>query len=269
MMPAKMLLMLLLKLPSILILMLSMLAMSSVRAAPVIRLGFSDVETYPYQMGNGLNLAEPPGLAVELIRQVALELKIQLVFQRLPNRRVMVALKNGEIDGAFIFSHNPEREQFSRYPMQQGKLDSSRRIARLAYYFYTLPGSKLQWDGTKLTGLQGTIGANTGYSIVADLSKMAIPVEEAKNTEQNFEKLRIGRLAAVAAQEDMTDPYLSKLANLKVEKLPRPIVAKDYFLVFSHRFSDKNSTLVEKFWDRLGEIREQKSQELLLKYPLP
>jgi polar amino acid transport system substrate-binding protein len=237
--------------------------------ASVLRLGYSDVETFPYQMGNGVEIAEPPGLAVELIRQAAEETGITVQFQRMPNKRVIFALKAGQIDGAFIFSHNDERASFASYPLQNGKLDVNRRLARLAYHLYRMPNNPVHWDGSKLTHLQLKVGANTGYSIVDDLLKLGVPVEEARNTEQNFEKLKLGRISAVAAQDEMADPYLLKVGMTQVEKLPKPLVAKDYYLIFAQSFFEKNGPIVEKLWDKIGEIRERKSRELLPKYPLP
>lgn len=237
--------------------------------AQTIRLGFSDVETFPYQMGNGMRIAEPPGAAVELIKQAADEIGVEVVFSRMPNKRVMLALRTGQIDGAFIFSWNEERAAVARYPQLRGKLDPNRRVARLAYYLYRMPNSAVDWDGRKFLNLYGNIGANTGYSIVDDLTKQGVQVEEARNTEQNFEKLRLGRLAAVAAQDEMADPYLIKAGLSQIEKLPKPLVAKDYYLLFSHQYADRNSALVEKLWDKIAQLRESRWKDLVVRYPLP
>ncbi len=251
------------------LLFLSQLSQGCWAGPSVLRLGYSDVETFPYQMGNSAEMVDPPGLAIELIRFAAEESGIQVQFLRMPNRRVLFALKSGQIDGAFIFSHNEERAAFASYPLQNGKLDSNRRLARLAYYLYRMPNNPVSWDGSKLSNVQLKIGANTGYSIVDDLLKMGVPVEEARNTEKNFEKLKLGRISAVAAQDEMADPYLLKIGMTQVEKLPKPLVAKDYYLIFGQDFYGKNSPTIEKLWDKIGEIRDRKSREILPKYPVP
>jgi polar amino acid transport system substrate-binding protein len=54
---------------------------------------------------------------MDIIRQAATDIDINLEFLRTPNRRVMENLKLGEIDGAFMFSFNTERMHNSQYPM--------------------------------------------------------------------------------------------------------------------------------------------------------
>lgn len=234
-----------------------------------LRLAYSDVSTYPWQTGEGLQIANPPGLAVELIRLAAQDLGIEVVFERLPNKRVLLALQNGTIDGAFIFSHNAERAAFASYPMKHGQPDPARRVARLSYYVYQLKNVAACWDGQQFSALTAPVGANAGYSVVGDLKKMGIEVEEAKNTDQNFNKLRLGRLAAVAAQDVMTDGWLLKNKAADIEKLPQPLVSKDYFLIFGQRYAKEHADLVEKLWDRIATTREQRTRDALPRYPAP
>ncbi|MGB0944040.1 MAG: transporter substrate-binding domain-containing protein, partial [Marinomonas sp.] len=107
----------------------------------------------PYQMGTGVDVMEPPGIALDIINAAAQELNIKVVYKRYPNVRVMHLLKHGQIDGAFMFSYKPERAKIARYPLtQEGKLDSSKRLATLSYWLYSLTEAKLDWDGTNLTG---------------------------------------------------------------------------------------------------------------------
>ncbi len=214
-------------------------------------------------------MANPPGMAIELIRQAAQDLGIEVRFERLPNKRVLLALQNGSIDGAFIYSHNAERATFASFPMRNGQPDPLRRVARLSYYVYQLKGVPPYWDGQQFLPLPRPVGANAGYSVVADLKKMGIDVEEAKNTDQNFNKLRLGRLAAVAAQDVMTDGWLQKTKATDIEKLPLPLVSKDYFLIFGQRYAKEHAALVEKLWDRIAATREQRTRDALPHYPAP
>jgi polar amino acid transport system substrate-binding protein len=234
-----------------------------------IHLAYSDVSTWPYQTGEGLEAANPPGVALDLITQVAQDLHFEVNFKRLPNKRVLFALQSGVIDGAFIYSHNQERQGFARYPMRGNEVDGSRRIARLSYYLYRQKGSNVQWDGRRFVNLSGIIGANAGYSVVADLKKLGVAVEEAKTTEQNFNKLKLGRVAGVAAQSEMTDPFLQKHGITDVEKFPVPIISKDYFLIFSQSFAEKNPQLIEQIWNRIGETRDARTRAALPNYPPP
>ena len=233
------------------------------------RLAYSDVSTYPYQVGEGLQIPEPAGISIDIIKQAAKDNGITIEFHRLPNKRVLLELQSGVIDGAFIFSHNAERQVFAEYPRKNGVPDPARRVARLSYYLYRQKNSPVTWNGSQFQGLQGPIGANAGYSIIGDLRKMGVTVEEAKSTEQNFNKLQLGRLAAVATQDNIADPYLQKNQLHDIEKLPLPLAEKDYFLIFNRSFTEKNRQQVEKLWDRIGVIRDQITHKQLPHYPPP
>ncbi len=233
------------------------------------RLAYSDVSTYPYQVGEGLQIPEPAGIAIDIIKQAAKDSGIAIEFHRLPNKRVLLELQSGVIDGAFIFSHNAQRQAFAEYPRKNGVPDPARRVARLSYFLYRQKNSPVTWNGNQFQGLQGLVGANAGYSIIGDLRKMGVTVEEAKNTEQNFNKLQLGRLAAVATQDNIADPYLQKNQLHDIEKLPLPLVEKDYFLIFNRSFTEKNRPQVEKLWDRIGVIRDQVMRTQLTQYPPP
>ena len=94
-------------------------------------------------------------------------------------------------------------------------------------------------------------------------------VEEATSTEQNFAKLTIRRISAVATQRDMADSFIAKYAFTNIEKLPIPIPSTDYFLMFSHTYADANSAPVEKLWDRIAVIRDRKTREVMPNYVEP
>ncbi len=245
-------------------LLVAALSIASAHAESItMRLGYSDAEAPPYQIRHD---AEPPGVAIDIIRQAAADIGINLEFQRTPNRRVLENLKLGEIDGAFMFSFNTDRMPNGQYPMKEGKLDEEKRIAVLSYFLYRRKGADLHWDGQSLGGTDLYIGANNGYSIVNDLRKMGVTVEEARTTEQNFSKLRLGRIAAVAHQELVADPYLESTGMGQIEKLYPPLNTKNYFLMLGHGFVAQHPELADRLWTRIGEIRDSKTLEVLPQY---
>ncbi|PKL19437.1 MAG: hypothetical protein CVV49_01100 [Spirochaetae bacterium HGW-Spirochaetae-5] len=140
-----------------------------------IRLGYSDAEAFPFQIRDDKN---PPGIAFEIISEAAKLTGVKIKYVRLPNRRVQLSLREGDlIDGAFMFSYSEERNVNGFYPSMQGKPDGNRRIATLSYYIYRKKGSSINWDGKKFSGFDTSdpkikIGANSGYSVVGDLIKM-------------------------------------------------------------------------------------------------
>lgn len=234
--------------------------------ADTIRLVFSDVEVSPYQMGSGLAVSTPPGIAVDIIVKAAKKLGHTVHFVRVPNKRVLLMVQSGRADGAFVFSYKPEREKFGRYPMRDGKPNAELRIASMSYYFYAKNNSDMNWDGETLMGQNLRVGANLGYSIVTDLKKMGYKVEEAKNTEQNFSKLKSNRLGVYAAQAITADSFLKYKQDSSIRRLEPAIKTKDYFLMLGHQFYNKNPKRSQQLWQEVAKARDYVSSEKSAKY---
>ncbi len=236
----------------------------------IIRIGYSDSEAFPFQIRDDRN---PPGIAFEIISEAAKQTGIKIEYIRLPNRRVQLSLREGDlIDGAFMFSYSEDRDVNGVYPSKQSRPDGSRRIATLSYHIYRKKGSSINWDGKKFSGIDTSdpgvkIGANSGYSVINDLIKKGVSVDDgSKNTGQNFLKLQTGRIAAFAHQDLVADNHLSTGGITGIEKLPKPFIQKDYFLMFSHQYYAKNRQTAEKLWNKIGEIRDKKTAAISSKY---
>lgn len=243
-------------------------------ASPVgaqkLRVAYSDIEAAPYQMGNGPGMANPPGAIVELVRLVAQEMGLEVVFERAPQLRSFRRLQNGEIDAAFAYSYALDRLPYGRYPMRDGKPDESARLFSQSYVFYRLKGSPFTWDGRVVSGLgEGSIGFNSTFSIGAELNRWGLKTEDAKTTEQNFQKLSMGRIAAYAMQEQAADSYLAVRPMHDVEKIAIPLETKAYYLMLSHQFVAQDPERAERLWAKLGKLRHDKMPELLRKYAPP
>ncbi|MDR7307257.1 transporter substrate-binding domain-containing protein [Rhodoferax saidenbachensis] len=197
-------------------------------AAQKLRVAYSDIEAAPYQMGNGSRMADPPGAIVELVNLVAKEMGLEVEYERAPQLRSFRRLQNGDIDAAFAYSYAADRLPYGRYPMKDGKPNEGARVFSQSYVFYRLKGSPFSWDGRTVSGLgEGTIGFNSTFSIGAELVRWGLKTEDVKTTEQNFQKLVMGRIAAYAMQEQAADSYLGAHPMHDVEKnrfrwRPRP-----------------------------------------------
>lgn len=236
-------------------------------AAEPLRLGYSDVENFPHQMGNGEQVAALPGVAVELIREAAVGADVQVSFVRMPAPRLLVEMQAGRLDGAFIFSYKEDRLQYGVYPLHLGKPDRQRRIASNNYSFYKLANSDVAWDGTKLTNWRVPVGINFSFSIGDDLKKMNLTIDDGgRGTEQNFAKLKLGRISAYATLEDSADAFLRRNGISNVVKVEPPIVVRDYYLMLSQQFVSGNKAKAELFWTRLGEVRSKRLGSIFEKY---
>lgn len=236
-------------------------------AKTTLNLGFSDVDAPPFQRGNGTKLFSPPGISIEIIDEVAKNLDFEVKYKRYPNNRVLFFLENGQLDGAFIYSHKPQREFSGVYPKNGNSIDSSRRIATISYYFYTLKGSEVTWDGKTLSGKNLMVGANMGYSVISNLKKLGVRVVEAKTNEQNIEMLNLKRISAYAGQDSTIDPFLRMYKHDEnIKKLSPAIITKPYYLLFSHQFFEKNEDLARKIWDEISKIRDPFTKSIEHKY---
>ncbi len=236
----------------------------------VIRLGYSDAEAFPFQIREDAN---PPGIAFEIISAAASEIGVKIKYVRLPNRRVQASLEDGiEIDGAFMFSFSKERTENGRYPLVDDRPDRTKRIATLSYYIYKMKDNPLKWDGKKFRGFSddddvNVIGANSGYSVVNDLEKVGVKVDDgARTTDQNFKKLFMNRIIAFAHQDNVADYYLESRNIEDVVRMEPPFIQKDYFLLYSHQYYNENTETANKLWDKIAEIRDKKTKEIMSKY---
>lgn len=223
-----------------------------------IKLAYSDIESFPFQMGNGNAVATPPGLSIDILEQAAHRLNINIEYVRLPGKRVLHQIRANQVDGGFIFSYNQARAKYASYPMKNEKIDSTLRIATLDYFFYKLKEQELDWDGTKLKSMgDKPVGAHNGFSIINKLKENEIYTLEMGSTEKLFTMLKKRRIAAVAIQSNIAESYINEKKLSNIEKITPSISTKYYYLIFSHRFTKNNPELVKKMWGTIGEIRDE------------
>ncbi|WP_341663186.1 transporter substrate-binding domain-containing protein [Vibrio sp.] len=221
-----------------------------------LKLAYSDIESYPFQLGNGTDVATPPGLALDILNHVGKTLNLNINYIRLPGKRVLEEVASGNVDGGFIFSYNTQRAQYARYPMNEDKPDSTKRIATIGYYFYVLEGQTVSWDGEHFAESDYKIGAHLGYSIVKDLQKKQLKVHEVKTTEQLFSMLQLRRLPVIAVQDTMAQQFLSVQGITNIEQVNPAIKTKDYFLVLSEQFLEANPQIAQQIWNQIAISRD-------------
>ncbi len=232
-----------------------------------LRLGYSDKESAYFLTGNGAAIPERPGVAIEMVQTAAASCDVAPEFARYPGGRLVALATDNTIDAVVLLSFSPERLAMGAYPMKGDSADPDFQIATLSYAFYVRSDSNIAWDGKAMTGLARPIGANLGWSIVQDLMKMNLPVEPAKDTQNNFNKLLLGRIDAVAMHTTIGDAYLEEHAlGTKVKLLHPPITSKPYYLVFSHTWHDQHAALAECLWQSIATQRQTVLPALLARY---
>ncbi len=251
----------------VLLTVLSSARASAADAPMTLQLAYVDVDSAPFQLGRGPEVADPPGISVEMVQRAVSDAGLKLQLQRLPQLRMLHLLETGKIDGAFIFSYNEDRAKRFAYPMLGDKPNASLRATHIRYRLYRRVGSPVNWDGRQFEQLDGPIGANKGWVIVSTLRDMGLAVDDgAPDHPGNFAKLRLGRVAAMAALEPSADSYLQIEGITDVEKVGPPLTSRDYFLLFSRAFVASHPELAERIWQKLALIREQSETALYRKY---
>ncbi len=236
----------------------------------VLTLGCEDKTDFPNVLGDSEEIDwNRPGVSIEFVKRLGEELGLKIAIRRLPWKRAMeLELKNGRIDGLFPVSYRKEREAFGVLPLKDGKLDATRSMFGSSYFFYKLKTSPLEWNGETLKNLTGPIGAPRGYSVVGDLKQMGYPVEESDDARKDLMRISSGWIGAIAALETAEDHILESSPEFKqsIVKLSPAISTKQYFLMLSHQFVNKNPELAQKIWEKSKDLREKELPKILRKY---
>jgi len=225
---------------------------------PPLVFAFQDSDNYPYQVGEGAQIdAKFPGVAVEMVQAIAESLGIELSLIRLPWKRGLIMLQQGEIDGLFNASFQEKRQLHGVYPTLNDQIDPSRRSYSNAYSLFKHINSPLSWDGEKFTPSEYRIIAPLGFSIVDDLRKKGVAVRETTAVLSDLRAISRGRKIGLVLLELSGDAYLNNHLNLlaNISKNKPPLASKDYYLMLSHQLVKRNPELAEAIWNRVREFR--------------
>ncbi|MBN3006549.1 polar amino acid transport system substrate-binding protein [Chromobacterium alkanivorans] len=218
-----------------------------------LRLCTEDMDSPPWRSQNG------PSLSLLMLKAAAQKTNIKLEIREMAWIRCLSEVQNNQIDGVFEISFKPDRLRIGVYPMKGDAPDPAMRMHLDGYSLYRLKGSKLEWDGQSLSHLDGAVGAQTGFSVIAQLQALGAPVDDSsRNPEQNLNKLLARRIGALALPTLTGDSLLASnpLYKDRIEKVGPDLVAKPYYLIFSRRFADGHPKLTRQLWEAIAQTRE-------------
>ncbi|MDT9000686.1 transporter substrate-binding domain-containing protein [Paucibacter sp. APW11] len=204
-------------------------------------------------------LKAKPGYSQIMVQQLEKQLGVPITLKAMPWKQCLAEVKAGTMDAAINASYSKDRAEFAQYPVKlDGEADATKRMYRTSYALYKLKGASLSWDGQKLNA-SGVIGAQTGFSIVAQLKELGAKVEDSSPTaEELLSRVANGRYLAAALQTSEAENTLSANAGLaaKLEKVMPTLVEKPYYTVFSKPFFSKYGQTAREVWRIEAKIRE-------------
>lgn len=184
----------------------------------------------------------------------------------LPWLRCLRDVDKGVYAGAIGASYSDERATYAVYPTTaDGRLDTSRRMQSSSYSLFRAVGASGVWDGKNFLDLKTPVIAQRGYSVVADLNRMHIPVDQsAGDSATVFRMLMAGRSQFGAMVTEQGEETM-KQAEFQghIEKVLPPLVVKDYYLIFGKRYYKDNKRMVETLWSQLSDVRDLRDPESL------
>ena len=238
---------------------IGMFLLSSGVEATDVTLAYGDQPFAPYQMGQGITPADPPGLAVALILQTAAELDILVQLRRMPVKRLLHLLEYNLLDGAIGYSYTPGRAAFLLYPKTAaGAPDRDKRLYSLNYYLFSRPDFVPHGLSGQLSALnQYRVGVVAGSSVAQLLDEQGIRYDPGRTQEQNLGKLLSGRLDLILGPDEPTRQAIKRLGwEKQIRRFGEPMLAPYYYLVFIKPFCRQNGSLCDLWWQTLQQRRD-------------
>ena len=212
-----------------------------------------NIRPWQYRDGSGLNF--------ELLDRVAARLGLNFRYRTAPWKRCLLELKNNTLSGVLDASFKVERLESGAYPSHPGNpaaVDPGKALHVEHYVGVRRRGTSVDWNGRHFEHLENPAGAPLGYSVVDDLRKAGVAVDDGAHTTLDvLQKLLRGRIdVAVLLQGEVAallaeDPALDG----KVEVLPRPYAEKPYYLMLSHRLLRAEPELARRIWSAIAQER--------------
>lgn len=219
----------------------------------VARICLDESEWYPFTLvKNGV----ASGIHIDIIKRAFERVGVAVRFSPMPWKRCLREAMQGRVDAVATASYNDERAVYLRYPNDATIEQKSRyRVMQIEYVIMTLKSDPFQFDGN-INMLPTPVRAPRGYSVVADLNKLGVVVDDnAASDEINIRKLLREQRGAVVLIPEMAEK-LSLRANykgkLKVSDIPWK--SKSYFLPFSKKTNISDVT-IRAIWSEIEVVR--------------
>lgn len=188
----------------------------------------------------------------EVLNEVAREMGVKFEFKFMPWKRCELALENQDAWGAVPYVQTPERGKKYYF--------SEKLFNRQAKFFsYSPDGRRKQIPYAGLSDLKGyVIGGVRGYYYEQPLLQAGLQVELVTTDEQNFRKLKAGKVDLIPSDEVVGFYIIKKRFPMEAgnfSTLPNPLDASGDHLMTSKKYPDTQRLLV-RFNAALKKVKE-------------
>lgn len=235
-----------------------------------IRIAYPDQHRPPYWMGNGATVPNPPGAAVEFMRELAASGGCTLELVRLPMMRLRSSLVSGAVDMAPVDITADGQPGIVMPRDAQGRPDA-RRATTLALVIFVRVKDGFPHDADPAELVRGKrVGVMYGSSYAQRLERAgAILDMGAPTIPSNFDKLQLGRIDAAVVPllvaSDM-DKYVAEHYKGELVRLEKPYFKSFNWIATNPAFYEAHRRDVDSLWNWIGTDGNRRFNQILRKY---
>lgn len=248
------------------VIVLFLLSLGGPARAEELRLTYLDQDVRPYVMGDGTEIPTLAGMSIDLVRRAVSRIGGTLRLSRFPSRRQIEEIRAGHHDGVIGYRYATDRAAELVYPMRGGAPDEARMVNRMAYSVYRRKDDVVGWDGKRFSNLKGPVAVSASTLIFNALKSQGVDMVRVENNTQIFNMLSVYRIDAAVALDLIGDRLLRDQPMLPIEKLTPPLLVEEFYVPVSKRYYAANRDFTERFWQVMGELRDETYRELAPSY---
>lgn len=248
------------------VIVLFLLTLGDPARAAELRLSYLDQDVRPYVMGDGAEIPALAGMSIELVRRAVSRIGGTLRLSRFPPRRQIEEIRAGHQDGVIGYRYSPDRTADLVYPMRGSAPDETRMVNRMAYSVYRRKDDAVGWDGRRFSNLKAPVAVSASTLIFNALKSQGVDMVRVENNTQIFNMLSVYRIDAAVALDLVGDRLLRSQPMLPLEKLTPPLLVEEFYVPVSRRYYAANHDFAERFWQVMGELRDETYKELAPTY---